>query len=137
MRRMLVLFLFLVGLGLCVPASAEEPADSETVVMVGNVSYVSGGVGEESRERLNAFSSAFNLRLLLASKSGEFIGDVRVTIADAKGRVVLEAVSEGPIFMANLPPGSYEVTASSGEQPYRQKVAVSKGKQASLHFRWP
>jgi hypothetical protein len=116
---------------------AAESPDTETVVMVGNVSYVSGGVGEESRERLKAFASAFNLKLLLARKSGEYLGDVGVVITDATGAKILTATAEGPIFMANLPAGSYEVAATTEGLTQKQRVAVVKGKLGTLHFRWP
>lgn len=116
---------------------AAENADNETVVMLGNISYVSGGIGEDSRERLKAFASAFNLKLLLARKSGEYLGDVEVVINDAKGRELIKAVAEGPIFMANLPPGSYEVVATSDGVPLRQRASVVKGQLGTLHFRWP
>ena len=118
-------------------AWASENADNETVVMVGGVSYVSGGVGEDSRERLKAFAAAFNLKLLLARKSGEYLGDVEVIINDAKGKEVLKAKAEGPIFMANLPAGSYEVVATTEGQTQKQRVSVVKGKLGTMHFRWP
>lgn len=117
-------------------AWAGEDPDNETVTMVGNVSYVSGGVGEDSRERLKAFAAAFNLKLLLAHKSGSYLSDVEVAIADATGRPLIKAVSEGPIFMAKLPAGVYEVAASAAGQTQRQKVTVNDGRLATLHFRW-
>ena len=117
-------------------AWASESPDNETVIMAGNVSYVSGGIGEDSRERMKAFSAAFNLKLLLAYKSGSYMSDVDVVVADAKGKPLIKASSEGPIFMARLPAGAYEVTATAVGQAQRQKVTVTNGRQAVLHFRW-
>ena len=117
-------------------AWASESPDNETVIMVGNVSYVSGGIGEDSRERMKAFSAAFNLKLLLAYKSGSYMSDVDVVVADAKGKQLIKASAEGPIFMAKLPAGAYEVTATAVGQAQRQKVTVTNGRQAVLHFRW-
>jgi hypothetical protein len=104
---------------------AAENADNETVVMLGNISYVSGGIGEDSRERLKAFASAFNLKLLLAKKSGEYLGDVEVVINDAKGRELIKAVAEGPI------------AATTEGLTQKQRVSVVKGKLGTMHFRWP
>jgi len=117
-------------------AWASENPDNETVIMAGNVSYVSGGIGEDSRERMKAFSAAFNLKLLLAYKSGSYMSDVDVVVADAKGKQLIKASAEGPIFMAKLPAGAYEVTATAVGQAQRQKVTVTNGRQAVLHFRW-
>jgi hypothetical protein len=106
-------------------------------VVVGDVSYVSGGVGEESREQLKAFAAAFNLKLLLAHKSGEYIGDVQIVLVDAKGKEILKAVAEGPIFMANLPAGRYEVIATTEGLTQKLRATVVKGKLGTLVFRWP
>ena len=137
MLRSVFLMVAFVLCGLGARASAGEYADTETVTMVGNISYVSGGVGEDSRERLKAFATAFNLKLLLARKSGEYLGDVEIVISDAKGAEILKATSEGPIFMANLPAGSYEVAATTEGLTQKQRVAVVKGKLGTTHFRWP
>lgn len=116
---------------------AETLPGSDIVVMVGNVSYVSGGVGEESREHLKAFAAGFNLKLLLAHKSGEYIGDVQIVIVDGKGKEILKAVSEGPIFMANLPAGQYEVIATTEGLTQKLRATVVNGKLGMLVFRWP
>ena len=133
----------LLSLGFTLPALAadaasvpEDGGETEKVIMVGNISYVSGGIGEESRERLKAFSAAFNLKLVLAMKTGEYIGDVQVSIAEKGGKELVQAVAEGPVFMANLPAGSYVVTATAEGQTQRQVVTVSKGKLGTMHFRW-
>lgn len=117
-------------------ASAEEASEREAVYMMGNVSYMSGGIGEDSREHLKAFSAGFNLKLVLAMKSGEYVADVQVSIDDKHGKNVLQATSEGPIFMANLPAGSYQVTATAEGQAQRRSVTVDKGRLGTLHFRW-
>ena len=83
------------------------------------------------------FATAFNLKLLLARKSGEYLGDVEIVISDAKGAEILKATSEGPIFMANLPAGSYEVAATTEGLTQKQRVTVVKGKLGTTHFRWP
>jgi hypothetical protein len=137
--RELFVALWLVGLSGLALAAEPEPAllpENETVV-VGDVSYVSGGVGEESREQLKAFAAAFNLKLLLAHKSGEYIGDVQIVLVDGKGKEILKAVAEGPIFMANLPAGRYEVIATTEGLTQKQRATVVKGKLGTLVFRWP
>jgi len=123
------------GLLFALAIVAAPVAADEAVTIRGNVSWVSGGVGEESREHLAALAPGFNLRLVLALRSGDYLGDVVVAIADADGREVLQAVSEGPIFMARLPPGRYEVTAMTAGVAQRRKVVVGE-RQAVLHFRW-
>jgi hypothetical protein len=138
-RQAFGLLLLMAICGSALRVSAQEPLlspESEQVTMIGNISYVSGGIGEDSRQRLSAFAAAFNLRLLMALTSGEYVGDVAVGIVDDKGREVLNAVSEGPIFMANLPPGRYEVSASIGGVIQKRTLAVFAERQSVVHFRW-
>lgn len=118
-------------------AFAAEFPDNETVIMAGNISYVSGGIGEDSRERLQAFAAAFNLKLLMAKKSGDYLADIQIVISDVTGKALLQATSEGPIFMANLPDGSYEISATCEGMTQKQRVSVVKGKLGTAHFRWP
>ncbi|WP_300320883.1 hypothetical protein [Accumulibacter sp.] len=56
----------------------------------GGLAYASGGVGEESRQLLSARASEFNLKLVFAMTSGAYTSGVRVAIADAKGKTLLE-----------------------------------------------
>lgn len=137
--RMYFVALSLAGLSGLALAAEPEPTllpENETVV-VGDVSYISGGVGEDSREQLKAFASAFNLKLLLAHKSGEYIGDVQIVIVDGQGKEILKALAEGPIFMANLPAGRYEVIATTEGLTQKLRATVVKGKLGTLVFRWP
>ncbi|MFA7292211.1 MAG: carboxypeptidase-like regulatory domain-containing protein [Rhodocyclaceae bacterium] len=114
-----------------------QTADRDPVIMVGTVSYVSGGVGDESREHLQSIAASFNLKLLLAGTSGEFLANVQVQIFGKDGKPVVQAVSEGPIFMARLPPGSYRITATADGVVREQKVVLGNGQRNTLHFRWP
>lgn len=136
-RRYASILVPVLALALHGPVAAADAPDGETVTMAGNISYVSGGVGEESRERLAAFAAAFNLKLVLVGKSGEYLGDVRVEIRDAAGRALLQATADGPIFMANLPPGAYELVATADGVSHRQRAKVSAGRLSTLYFRWP
>jgi hypothetical protein len=132
-------FLVLAMLGASVFSSPllAQTTERDPVIMVGAVSYVSGGIGEESREHLQSIAGLFNLKLLLAATSGAFIADVQIQIVGKDGKPLVQAVSEGPIFMAKLPPGSYRVTATADGVAREQKVVLGSGQRSTLHFRWP
>jgi hypothetical protein len=101
------------------------------------VAFVSGGVGEESREALRAVERDYNLRLMFAAQgSGQYLSDVRVTIAGAKG-ILVDADAEGPLFFARLAPGSYKVTATTEGRSQTRGVEIAAGKRASVDFYWP
>ncbi|HZQ62144.1 MAG TPA: carboxypeptidase regulatory-like domain-containing protein [Casimicrobiaceae bacterium] len=77
-----------------------------------NVTYVTGGVGEEQQQRMQALAQqGYTLQLVFAEKgTGAYVADVRVDVADSSGRTVLDAIADGPAFFARLPEGDYRVT---------------------------
>lgn len=93
------------GLALSSPVGAAAP-----------VPHVSGGVGVQEFNRLQRESSQYNLRLLLASRgSGAYLADVEVSVAALPSReVMLDTRTEGPLLLATLPPGRYQITANYG-----------------------
>jgi hypothetical protein len=116
---------------------AADLADSVIKVKSsGNISYVSGGVGLEERDALAQMSRDYNLKLNFAVSSGNYLGDVSVVITDARGQVVLEAVSEGPWFFAKLPSGKYTIRAEVMGKAQQQSSRVPAKGQAQVNFFW-
>ena len=101
-----------------------------------NPSFVSGGVGSESIDELKARAGEFNLKLVFATKSGEYVSGVWVTITTEKGTYLQKTRSEGPWFMAKLPPGDYRITATLAGKAINHQVTVSSKKLRVLDFRW-
>src|ERR1700741_3281696 len=85
----------------------------------GNVTYLTGGIGDEERDAMKTVKSDYNLSLMSASKAGEFVGDTQVRILDREGNVVVNTYA-GPLFYAQLPPGRYTVQAISEGQSRSQ-----------------
>lgn len=132
-----ILALAIAGLiGLTAPLAVSHAADDPAVRTSGPVSYVSGGVGDESIGRLNSLAANFNLKLVFALKSGEYLSDVQVRIADAKGQTLLDTTSEGPWFLVNLPAGNYEVAASFAGKTEKRRVTLASSKLRTIDFRW-
>ena len=70
-----------------------------------DVSYLSGGVGADSRDELLAKEKEYNLKIVAAEKSGDYLAGVQVVIESARKEQVLDATMEGPILLAKLAPG--------------------------------
>ena len=102
----------------------------------GGINYVSGGVGVDSEEQMLAQQKNFNLKLMFTWLEGNYLADVNVAIADAKGNKVIEDVADGPFFMAKLPDGQYTVTATYEGTTQTRKVSVSAGHLNTVHLRW-
>lgn len=115
----------------------SPPGGSIQIQDYRGVRYVSGGIGEGERAELNALSDQFNLRLLFAMHgSGDYLADIRVRILNSRGEVVLNAESNGPWFLAELPAGTYTVEVVALDQIQRQIARLDGSRQTRLNFYW-
>lgn len=113
-------------------AGAQELAGSQN-----GVHFLTGGVGENSVTHMQARAKEFNLKLLFTLNEGNYLADVGVVIRDAGGKTLVEQVSNGPFFLATLPPGSYSVAATHNGTTHTRRISVGGKGQHSEHFRWP
>jgi hypothetical protein len=122
------------ALGWMAPSYAQD--QPEKAKRGDTIAYVSGGVAEDSRDRMNSMARDFNLKLVFTLNEGNYLASVPVRITDSRGRVVVEDVSEGPFFMAKLPAGTYTVTATNDGKTQTRRVQVGNGLRTE-HLRWP
>jgi len=111
-------------------------ADEPQVRQSGRVSYVSGGVSEEGRDRILSLGRDFNLKLVFATRSGAYLSDVTIVLIDASGRRLLDTKADGPLFYAELPTGKYQIEASANGTTLRESVAVTAQGQRNVDLRW-
>lgn len=86
----------------------------------------------------------YSLKLVLAAKgSGDYLAGVDVQIVSLPQReLVLHERTQGPLLMAALPPGRYEITGTFGEgasgapESVKRTVVVPRSGQAQavMHF---
>jgi hypothetical protein len=79
------------------------------------VPYVSGGIGADVREELLAKEKEYNLKVVVAEKSGDYLAGVQTVIESGRKEQVLDATMEGPILMARLAPGTYTIRATAAQ----------------------
>lgn len=116
-------------------STRTEPGNIERKSPEG-IEYLSGGVGTDEQELINQRAKGYNLKLVFTLNEGNYLADVGVTVKDPKGRTVIEDISQGPFFLAKLPPGQYTVTANYEGKPVTRKLQVGKG-QRTEYLRWP
>lgn len=102
----------------------------------GNITFVSGGAGDDDRAALKQVESQYNLRLLFAARNGDYLANVGVTLADAHGHTLLDTIAEGPIFYAHVPPGRYKLTVSNQGQSQSHDITVGASGTVSQDFYW-
>jgi len=102
----------------------------------GNITYVSGGIGDEERDEIRARERNFNLKLLFTERNGAYLGDVDVVLLNPKGDTVFDAKSVGPFLLMRLPGGSYAIKASMNGQTQQRRLSITaRGRQDAV-FRW-
>lgn len=110
------------------PSNVEKSRDG--------VEYISGGVGINAQDEINARAKDFNLKLVFTLNEGNYIADVGVAVKDARGRTVVEDTADGPFFLAKLPAGQYTVAATYEGRTVTRKLQVGKGLRTE-YLRWP
>ena len=109
------------------------PAAIAVMTSPEGISYASGGVGDSSQQAMEVIRKDFNLHITFARpKSGDFITDVQVGIENAHHEQIVNTVSSGPFFFADLPTGRYRITADAGGKSQTRSVSVTKGHTRGL-----
>lgn len=93
----------------------------------GNITFVSGGAGDEDRTALKQVENQYNLRLLFAARNGDYLANVAVTLSDGRGNAVLDTIADGPIFYARVPAGRYRLTVSNQGQSQSRDISIGNG----------
>ncbi len=116
-------------------ASVASAQSTERILTRDGIKYVSGGIGVSSQQRLKALEPQFNLKLVFTLTEGQYLADVRVALRDKTGKLLLEHVTDGPIFMARVPAGSYTVSATYGGSTQSRSIYVAETLRTA-YFRW-
>jgi hypothetical protein len=101
-----------------------------------DVPYISTGVGADEREELLAKEKDYNLKVITAAKSGDYLADVKVVIESARKERVLDTTMKGPILLAKLAPGTYTIRATSDGQTLTRTVTIPAQGLRQVDFRW-
>ncbi|MFI4987333.1 MAG: carboxypeptidase-like regulatory domain-containing protein [Alphaproteobacteria bacterium] len=127
----------LLALSLSILATAANAQQLQTH-SEGNITYLSGGIGQEERTTIMAIEGSYNLHLLFTARdTGEYLWGVKVRLTDPSGKSLLDTVSDGPYFLARLPPGKYTVLVDYSGKPLSQAVDIPRGASVSHSFSWP
>lgn len=126
----------LTGLALVLSLSAlSAVAEPLQVMEQGDISYITGGVGEQEATNFESTKNQYQLRVLNADAKGAYVGENHFIIRDKSGNDLLSAEG-GPLFYANLPNGNYSITTETGGKSQTKHFTISSGKPADLRFIW-
>lgn len=137
MNIILHLKFFLIATVLAMSAAAQS-ADIDRVHEINGVTFVSGGIGADSREQLAVREKSYNFKLVMALEgSGSFVSGARLTLANAAGKTLVEHTAGGPLFLAGLPAGAYTVTATFRNVAHTRKIQLRADRLHTEYLRWP
>ena len=99
--------------------------------------FMTGGIGTEERNEMMQLANQYDLVLSFAARSGKYLSDVNVVITDSRGREVVNTISAGPLFYAELPRGRYNIKVTyAGRSEEIRDLEVSSGHLVSKVFHW-
>jgi hypothetical protein len=102
----------------------------------GDVSYTSGGVGQDESHALRAEQNRWPLSMRFTGPTADYLADVRVKIVDAHSADVLDTTSRGPYMLVKLRPGRYTVQASYKDHTQSKSVTIPAKGTAKADFYW-
>ncbi|AWV04710.1 carboxypeptidase regulatory-like domain-containing protein [Burkholderia sp. JP2-270] len=128
--KMLLLAACLLNAG----ANALAQTSTEPIVRNG-VAYITGGIGQDEVTAFRDVAPRYNLRLTFASKTGQYLSDVDVTLSSGKS-TVLDVHTSGPFLFARVPPGRYTVSAHDRAVHEVRHVVVPARGAVDVRFNW-
>ena len=127
---LLLLLAYIGSLGTVLAASPPH-SDPET-----GISYITGGIGEDEVQEFRAAAPRYNLRMTFASKAGNYLSDVDVTITAGSGRHLLFVRTEGPFLFVRMPAGTYRITAQTSRTSESRTIRVPARGSVDMRFSW-
>ena len=132
-RKLFLMFLVVLGgISIC---SAQLPMTQAQ----GDITYISGGIGEDEAKAIKAESKSWPLSIEFSEylvSQDLWVAQVYLRIIDSKGKTQFEATVDGPMFLGKLPPGNYELLATYEGVTQSRKIQIIDGKPLHLSMNW-
>ena len=131
-KLFLMLLVALNGVGIC---SAQLP----TIQMQGDITYISGGIGEDEAKAMKAESKSWPLSIEFSEylvSQDLWVAQVYLRILDSSGKTQFEATVDGPMFLGKLPPGNYQLIATYEGITQSRKIQIIDGKPLHVSINW-
>lgn len=123
----------------CSPALAVEVDDAAKSNLASSsqadVSWLSGGVGDEAMSEMRKQAKAYNVHVLMTGPRGHYLAGIPFRVSRRSGQVWVSGVTEGPLLYLKLPPGGYQMAAEIYGAWQTRRIQVSdKGTATMLRF---
>jgi hypothetical protein len=105
----------------------------------GDIAYINGGVERDEAKAIHADAKNWPLSIEFFEYLVDqrlWIGRVYLSIRDGNGKSIFEDSLDGPMFLAKLPSGNYEIIATHNGVTKTQKVQVVAGRPINVCIYW-
>jgi hypothetical protein len=105
----------------------------------GEVTYISGGVGQTEADAIEHRAKFYPLELeflLKAKPKDEYLSGVKVRIKDAHDKMVLDVKTDGPFLLARMPAGKYTVSAERNGKFEQRNIEIAAKEHRRVVFEW-
>lgn len=89
------------------------------------VSWVSGGVGDDARDEMRKAAVDYNVLMVFSEARGHYLADVPFRITRRSGDTIYAGTSEGPLLYLKLPPGTYKIAADLNGAWQSKRVLIT------------
>ena len=103
------------------------------------MSCMIGGVGSDESKALRAEAKKWPLNIEFSERmenKDAWVSGVRLKIMDAKKNTLFEESCNGPIFLAKLAPGTYDIVASYQGVEKKRQIKIEDGKSQRVSINW-
>jgi hypothetical protein len=141
-RRCLPARLMMVALIAGLQSSASLSDDTENAARSNSessreaeISWTSGGVGDEALDEMHKASAAYNVHLMFTGRDGHYLAGIPFKVSRRNGQAILSGMTDGPLLYLKLAPGAYQLAAEiDGVWQTRQIQVRSSGRATKRSF---
>lgn len=104
-----------------------------------NLSCMMGGVGKDESDSMREEAKKWPLNIEFSEhlgKSDAWISGAQLTILNKDGKTIFQETCNGPMFLAKLAPGKYQLIASYQGVTKKRTIEIHEGKSLKESFNW-
>lgn len=104
-----------------------------------NLSCMMGGVGEDESKAMREEAKKWPLNIEFSEhvgKSDLWVSGATLTIINKSGNTIFEETCNGPLFLAKLVPGKYQLIATYQGVTQKKTIEIREGKSLKASFNW-
>lgn len=103
------------------------------------MSCMMGGIGSDESKALRVEAKKWPLNIEFSERlegADAWVSGVRLKIIDAKKNTLFEESCNGPLFLAKLAPGTYDIVASYQGIEKKRQIKIVDGKSERVSMNW-